>query len=317
MILRSIELEDFRNYHKARVDFDPELTVIHGHNGQGKTNLLEAIHILSFTKSMRNIRERECVRFERDRAFINGKTEDETLEIAISLTERKLLKRGGGECSTRDWLGALPAVFFGPQELNLVREGPSTRRRFLDMAICGMHPAYVSALSMYKRALEHKKKLLIDRNTDVLPEFNDILKQKGAIVADFREKYFQKLAPLAAKYYAGISSGAEVLELRYAANSLDNLDEVRELEAGQALYGPHRDDIKFLMNGREMKSFGSQGQVKSAAIAVKLAERQIIERELNTAPVMLLDDVLSELDENRLYPVITTDLLQNHLRRGV
>ena len=326
MTLTSIKTENFRNLHTQQVCFTQGINVILGSNGQGKTNLLEAVYMLSITKSMRGARDRDCVSFGQEWARVSGTAEDgendpQTFELLITPAGRKLKLDGVEERSARDWIGRLPVVFFGPQELDAVRAGPSRRRRMLDAALCQTDPRYTRALARYKRAYEHKKSILRAVNNaaqsmaETLPEFDRQLAVHGAVITLARAAYTRKLAELAAKYHADISGGAEALSVGYKPNVeipdgsaqtaetllLDALETARprDLRAGRTQTGVLHDDVALEINGREARLFASQGQSRTAAVALKLAERDILKKALGRTPILLLDDVMSELDAGR------------------
>jgi len=315
-MLEKLELINFRNYKEIRVEFSPKVNVIWGDNGQGKTNLLEAIHILAFTKSMRTNRETDLIKFEEDFFVIKG----DSLEIRLSHGERRSMFNNGVKYSTaREWLGILPIVFFGPQELNIIHGEPGFRRRFLDMAICQYKKKYTHAMSVYKRAREQKSKILreyLDKPSllDTLPEFNEKMIQSGEVILSERIDFIKLLLEKAKVYHSSISSNKENLDIEYQTK--ENLREEiknstdREIKAGTCLVGPHRDDIIISINGLNSRSYASQGQVRTAALALKLSERDILDEKLESTPIMLLDDVLSELDNKR------RDYILNHQEKG-
>ena len=303
-MISRLELRNFRNFKEAEVTFSPGVNVICGKNGQGKTNLLEAIHVLGFTKSMRTNGDREMIKFGED--FFTVKAGG--LEIRLSSNGKKtLLKDGAVYPGSKDWLGLLPVVFFGPQELGIVKNEPGLRRRFMDMAICQIRPRYTRALSEYNRAKDHKSKILKNHREkpgllETLPEFNEKMIACGELLIRERTAFVEKLAELSEKYHRDISGGGETLKVSYTADTdlRGTLERVRdrEIAAGTCLAGPHRDDIRSTVNGIDARAFASQGQAKTAALAFKLSERDIL-REYLGNPVILLDDVLSELDETR------------------
>ena len=299
--------------------------MILGSNGQGKTNLLEAVYMLSITKSMRGARDRDCVSFGQEWAKVCGTAEDgendpRTFELLITPAGKKLKLDGVEERSARDWIGKLPVVFFGPQELDAVRAGPSRRRRMLDAALCQVNPLYTRALALYKRAYEHKKSILraagsVPSMLETLPAFDRQMAVHGAVITQARAAYTLELAQTATRYHADISNGAEALRAAYKPNVeaagdsaqavetliYDALEKARphDLRSGRTQTGVLHDDVSLEINGREARLFASQGQSRTAAIALKLAERDILTKALNQTPVLLLDDVLSELDAER------------------
>ena len=328
MTVGSIRLDNFRNFRELELSFAPGVNIIYGKNGQGKTNLLEAVYMLSITKSMRGARDRDCVMFGQSFARVAGKVYTDggtghTLEMSISGEGKGLRIDGVGGTPAREWIGCLPVVFFGPQEMEIVRAGPSRRRRLLDTALCQIKPRYTRALSMYKKAHEHKKGILSRAGGKpslalAMPEFDLKLAQSGAVVWKERAGYAVRLAATAANYHRRISGGAEDFSAAYAPGVPDTgsgaederglaallmaaFERSREhdLRAARTRTGMLYDDLDIRVCGRDARAFASQGQARTAALALKLAERDILREELGEHPVLLLDDVMSELDGTR------------------
>lgn len=315
-MLSNLKLINFRNYSEVDVEFSPGVNVIWGENGQGKTNLLEAVHVLAFTKAMRTNKESELIKFEENFAIIKS----DKLEMRFSRETRRIMLSDGVKITAaREWLGLLPVVFFGPQELNIVRGEPGLRRRFMDMAICQYKPNYTHALAVYNRAREHKAKILREHVEkpdllDTLPDFNEKMIQSGEIIVKERFEFISLIYERSKAYHNSISSDREKLGIEYHSkeNLRAEMEQVmeKEIRAGICLAGPHRDDIITEINGLSSRAYASQGQVRTAALALKLAERDILEEKLGTTPIMLLDDVLSELDGGR------RDYVLNHQKKG-
>jgi len=272
--------------------------------------------VLSFTKSMRARKETDLINFESDFCVIKG----DALEMRFSRTERRVMLKSGVKYPTaREWLGILPVVLFGPQELNIVRDEPGLRRRFMDMAICQYRPSYTYALNVYNRARGQKSKILreyIEKPSllDTLPEFSEKMIQSGELIIKERLSFISILSERAKAYHGSISSERESLGLEYMTkeNLRAEMESIRdkEIRSGVCLAGPHRDDIVITINGMDSRAYASQGQIRTAALALKLAERDILAEKLETIPIMLLDDVLSELDGKR------RDYILNHQEKG-
>ena len=320
-------LEGFRNYDSQQLTFDGRCNVIYGENAQGKTNLLEAIVYLSCGRSPRTHADRELIGFDRDRARLVGhiqarEREFET-EILLNRGRRRRMTingvaaRNGGDLSQ-----VLHTVFFSPEDLFLIREGAAARRRFMDQSLCQLRPRYAEALTEYGRLYDHKTRILRDSDEypqllDTLPDFNHRLCQVGAVLISYRARYVQALAVHARRAHWECSGEREDLALTYQTVKTveDPLGPVQDiagaLEEHQArhyqaelasrlcLSGPHKDDIAVTVNGLEARHFCSQGQVRTAALSLKLADREIHKTAIGEYPVMLLDDVLSELDPRR------------------
>ena len=323
MILTSIALEDFRNYHSFQTQFSPGVNVIYGENAQGKTNLLEAAAYLSTARSHRARFDRELISFcaetARVQAQIQGEDRTFLLEARLGRGVRRQLFSNGVRLKTAAELsGILNTVLFCPEDLSLIRAGAAERRRFLDDCICQLRPRYAAALTEYRRLYEHKTRILRDHEEkpsllDTLEEFNVQMAQVGAVLIHYRAHFIRRLRERAAAIHSDFSGGREVVDLDYRTVStvtdpqapvrdlLEALLEHQhshrraELEAKQCLSGPHKDDLILEID----RQFASQGQTRTAALSLKLASREIFFQETGEWPVLLLDDVLSELDERR------------------
>ena len=327
MMLRSLELDFFRNYTHLEASFDPRVNLIYGDNAQGKTNLLEAIAYLSTARSHRSRYDRELSMMGVDSAFLQGEVDSRersfTLEAKLFRGRGKQLYSNGVRLKNAGELsGILTTVLFCPEDLYLIREGGAARRKFLDSAICQLRPRYAAALAEYNRLYEHKTRILRDwpENPSLLQTLDDFslrLAQTGAILIHYRAHFIRRLREHAPAIHADFSGGRETLELGYETVStvddpmasprdilprlLDHQQSHRqaELDARQCLSGPHKDDVTVDINGAPAKLYGSQGQTRTAALSLKLAQREIMEEETGEWPVLLLDDVLSELDGKR------------------
>ena len=320
-------LEGFRNYDSQQLTFDGSCNVIYGENAQGKTNLLEAIVYLSCGRSPRTHADRELIGFDRDRARLVGhiQAREREFETEILLNRgrrRRMTVNGVAARNGGDLSQVLHTVFFSPEDLFLIREGAAARRRFMDMSLCQLRPRYAEALAEYGRLYEHKTRILRDSDEypqllDTLPDFDRRLCQVGAVLISYRARYVQALAVHARRAHWECSGEREDLALTYQTVKTveDPLGPVQDiagaLEEHQAqhhqaelasrlcLSGPHKDDIAVTVNGLEARHFCSQGQVRTAALSLKLADREIHKTAIGEYPVMLLDDVLSELDPRR------------------
>lgn len=327
MIVRSITLDFYRNYVHFEGSFSPHGNVIYGENAQGKTNLLEAIAYLSSAQSHRARYDRELIRFGVDSAFLKGEVvsrgREFTLEANLSRLGRRQIYSNGVKLRTVSELsGILNTVLFCPEDLYLIREGAVARRRFLDSCICQLRPRYAQALTEYRKLYEHKTRILKDQEErpdllDTLDEFNLRMAQTGAVLIHYRAHFIKKLAASAAAIHRDFSGGREALTLRYETVStvedpfagpkeilprlLEHQENHRraELESRQCLSGPHKDDLVVELDGVLARTYGSQGQTRTAALSLKLAQREIFFQDTGEYPVLLLDDVLSELDARR------------------
>ncbi len=327
MIVRALSLDFFRNYLHLEAAFDPGVNVICGDNAQGKTNLLEAIAYLSTASSHRARYDRELIQFGVDHAFVKGEISargrDFTLEARLGRgVRRQLFSNGVRLKSAGELSGVLNTVLFCPEDLYLIREGAAVRRRFLDGCICQLRPKYAEALAEYRRLYEHKTRILRDWEEhpsllDTLDEFNLRMAQTGAMLIHYRAHFVKRLREVTPPIHRDFSGGREKLDLQYEtvstvteaegsvrqilAQLLAHQESHRraELEARQCLSGPHKDDLTVELDGVPAKQFASQGQTRTAALSLKLASRELFFQETGEWPVLLLDDVLSELDRRR------------------
>ncbi len=327
MIVKKLELDFFRNYSHLEAEFDPRVNLIYGDNAQGKTNLLEAVAYLSAARSHRARYDREMIMLDVDSAFVKGEVfsrdRDFTLEARLLRGKGRQLWSNGVKLKTAGELaGILNTVLFCPEDLSLIRAGSEERRRFLDGAICQLRPRYTQALAEYSRLYGHKTRILRDwqENPSLLQMLDDFslrMAQTGAVIIHYRAHFIKRLRERAPAIHANFSGGREELELRYQTVSTVNDPLMRprellplllehqekhrqaELDSRQCLSGPHKDDLMVDIGGKNAKTYASQGQTRTAALSLKLAQREIFQEETGEWPVLLLDDVLSELDPKR------------------
>lgn len=339
MNLNNIQLQDFRNYRQLQLDFDPGVNLIVGDNAQGKTNLLESIIYMGSGKSFRTQKASELVRLGAEFGEIQGnmfsQQRNQQLRWILFPTARprqlyhnRVKKKSAGEIS-----GVLQTVLFCPEDLMVLKSGASARRRLGDNALCQLRPNYEAALTEYNRILEQKNRILKDRFENpavmqILPEYNTRLCQVGALLISYRARFYEGLGKAAKEYHNKFSGGAEDFHLEYRTVSTvtdpfapvqtitEQLQEHLqshargELESAQCLTGPHKDDFDVTLSGMSLKAFGSQGQTRTAAISLKLAQRELMGSQSGEIPVLLLDDVLSELDPGR------QDFVLNQIDKG-
>ena len=328
MHLNEIYLRSFRNYDEVTVEFEPGVNLIVGDNAQGKTNLLEAISYLGSGKSFRAQKTGEMIRFGAEFAEIQGKVHAQDREQILRWVlfdrnrPRQIWRNGAKKKTTAEIAGVLPTVLFCPEDLMVLKTGAAQRRRLGDHALCALRPNYDAALTEYNRILEQKGRILKDHFEnpallDILPDYNTRLCQVGALLISYRARFYDSLGKAAAQYHSQFSGFAEEFTLDYKTVSTvsdpfasvaklteDLTDHLQrhyraEIESGQCLTGPHKDDFTVSLSGIDLKAYGSQGQTRTAAISLKLAQRELMGREWGEEPVLLLDDVLSELDPGR------------------
>ena len=328
MNIHNITLENFRNYRELSLETDPGVNLIVGDNAQGKTNLLEAVIYMGSGKSFRTQKAAELVRLGAQFGEISGTLYSQERQQSLrwvlfpAARPRQLFLNGVKKKTAGEISGVLQTVLFCPEDLMVLKAGASARRRLGDNALCQLRPNYEAALTEYGRILEQKNKILKDRYEnpallEILPEYNAQLCQIGALLISYRARFYEGLGTAAAKYHGLFSGGAEEFSLEYRTVSTINdpfapVKEIEgqlrehleshyraELESAQCLTGPHKDDFDVTLSGMSLKAFGSQGQVRTSAISLKLAQRELMHKQSGEIPVLLLDDVLSELDPGR------------------
>lgn len=326
MICTNIKTLNFRNSLEADVNFTDGVNVLVGNNAQGKTNLLEAVYMFSLGKSFRAAKESDMVNFDMNEAKVsltyreNSRSDLQNITMKIGKNRRRVIEINGlkiGKLS--EMIGAFRAVLFCPEHLSLVKEGPSMRRSYLDVAISQFRPVYLRSLQRYYAILEQRNKLikgaeedrrLFDSTVDI---WSAQLAHEAAIIASYREKYVKLVHNAVSEIIKDMSGERELVEISYSGSGkLESYEDLhvneerflklltenhdREIGAGATLWGIHKDDIDIKINSKEARKFASQGQQRSIALALKLAEGEICRQETGDFPVLLLDDVLSELD---------------------
>ena len=325
MIVKSIAFENFRNLKNTKIFPSEGINVIYGDNAQGKTNLIEALWLMTGGRSFRGSKDGELIAFGKKYANVCieffSEERDQELKILINTGKRTAVLNDVEKNYMSQIVGCFCAVVFSPDHLTLVKGGPDERRNFIDAAICQIKPAYASHLSRYRRIMNERNSLLKDiprhrELEDTLEIWNDRLVYEGAAIALERFDYVSLLSDSSSEFYEGISSGKEKLSVEYRTSygGNENMDfnELRnrmweilrekqkdDVYFGYTTSGIHRDDLIVKINGMEARSFGSQGQQRSSVLAMKLAEAEILGNKKGEKPVILLDDVLSELDRSR------------------
>lgn len=316
MIIKSIELKNFRNYEDLSLSFDPGTNIIFGNNAQGKTNILEAAYMSGTTKSHKGSKDREMIRFGEQEAHIRTVVAKEGREYQIDMHLKQ--NRSKGIAINRvpikkasELFGLLNIVFFSPEDLNIIKNGPAERRRFLDSELCQLDRLYLSDLTNYNKILNQRNKLLKDMVyrgdlSDTLPVWDMQLVETGKKIIRRRRQFVEELNEIVRHIHYKISGEKEELLLKYEPSIEDssfeeelNRVKVRDLKLCQTSVGPHRDDLLFSIQGVDIRKFGSQGQQRTSALSLKLSEIELVKRSIHDTPVLLLDDVLSELDSNR------------------
>lgn len=333
MKLTELNLHHFRNYDEAQVEFSPQINVLIGENAQGKTNLLESIYVLAMTRSHRTNNDRELIEFGKDAAQIKGTVQRKLgslkLELDIGKHGKKAKANHLEKARLSEYLGQLNVILFAPEDLALVKGAPTVRRRFIDMEFGQVSPKYLHDLTQYRDILKQRNRYLKQLQSHEAQDqlYLEVLSEQlaavgGAIISQ-RVKFLSELEGYAQELHQSITQGRENLTFEYssAVKDASALTEVelsealmdlyrqnqsKEIFQGTTLYGPHRDDVRFLINHKNVQTYGSQGQQRTTALSVKLAEIDLMKNQTGEYPILLLDDVLSELDGARQTHLLKT-----------
>lgn len=316
MIIKSLELENFRNYGTLEISFDPGTNILYGDNAQGKTNILEAIYLASTTKSHKGSKDNEIINFEKDESHIRMIIDKDGADTRIDMH----LRRGKSKVISIDLqkkkkaselLGLCKVVVFSPEDLSIIKEGPSNRRRFADMELSQLDSFYLYNLSHYNKIIDQRNQLLKDlyfqpHLSETLNIWDDQLVSYGSKIIERRRQFANQLKEIITDIHLKLSGGKEHLDIIYepdvteedfAKRLQENLE--RDKKNKTTSVGPHRDDFNFTIGGIDIRKFGSQGQQRTTALSLKLAEIELVKKISGENPILLLDDVLSELDGNR------------------
>ncbi len=316
MIIKSIELANFRNYDHLQLSFDKGVNILYGDNAQGKTNVLEAIFLSATTKSHKGSKDKEIIEFNEEESHIRTMIEKRELEYRVDMHLRKSKSKGiaiNGQKIKKaaELIGILNVVFFSPEDLSIIKDGPSERRRFIDMELCQLDKSYLYHLNQYNKVLNNRNKLLKDiifhpSLKETLDIWDEQLVQYGIQIIKRRAEFIKELNDIIYDIHKKLSGEKEILFLEYEPDIKpeefknkvkENRD--KDLKLSQTTIGPHKDDCIFMINECDIRKFGSQGQQRTAALSLKLAEIELVKKVTKDNPVLLLDDVLSELDSNR------------------
>ena len=316
MIIKYLELSDFRNYKDIHIDFSPDTNIFFGNNAQGKTNLLEAVFLTGTTKSYKGSHDSEIISFGKEygiiRALFNKKGIDYKIGIQLRKDKRKAISINNSPVKkAADLLGIVNVVLFSPEDISIIKNGPEKRRRFIDMTLCQIDKEYLFALTSYNRIINQRNKLLksCDKNSDItytLDVWDDQLINYGKKVINRRTSFINELNSIIKNIHINLSGSNEELLINYKKNTDENEfnnkllnNRKKDIITKNTSSGPHRDDISFELEKIDIKKYGSQGQQRTVALSLKLSEIEIIKRAVDDTPILLLDDVLSELDMNR------------------
>lgn len=344
MIIQSIELCNFRNYEREVFHFNKGTNVLYGDNAQGKTNVLEAIFVGGTTKSHKGSKDADMIKKGKDEAHIRYFVEknDCTFKVEIHMKRGKtkgIAIDGLPIKSSRELMGLSNIVFFSPEDLGIIKDGPEVRRRFIDMELCQLNKAYLYYLTQYKKVLKQRNSLLkqIQENRELINTLEIWDKQfveYGKKIIELREEFVTQIDDIMKEKHSNLTGGKELIHTKYNPNcKAKDLEEQlflsgdRDIYQGSTTVGPHRDDMLFYIGNQEIKTYGSQGQKRTAALSLKMAEIEIVEKIMGEKPILLLDDVLSELDRNRqnyllenmkgIQTIITCTGLEEFIKNGI
>jgi len=311
MYIKKLKVQNFRNYEEQEIEFNKNINVIYGDNAQGKTNILEAIFLTSFGKSFRTTKEKEIINKDKDfaKVYVEYEKEDRDGKIQITLADKKEIKINGVKIKKlSELLGTVNIVIFTPDDMDILKDGPQQRRRFLDMMIGQIRTNYVHNLNSYIKTLEQRNNYLKSRsiNEAMLDIWDEKLAEYGEKIYQYRNEYIEKIKLKIKDIHKEITD--EDISIVYKSDCenkekyLKKLKENRELDKlkGYTSKGTHKDDFKVLINGEDVRIYGSQGQNRTSILSLKLAELQVIHDEIGEYPILLLDDFMSELDEKRI-----------------
>lgn len=316
MILKSVALSHFRNYDDLYMEFDKGTNILYGDNAQGKTNVLESIYVSGTTKSHKGSKDRELIQFGQEESHIRTVVEKGGLDYQIDMHLKKNKSKGIAINripikKASELFGILNIVFFSPEDLNIIKNGPLERRRFLDVELCQLDKIYLYNLTKYNKILNQRNRLLKDINfkpelLDTIAVWDMQLVEYGKKIIQTRKEFVEELNAIVYEIHKKISGNKEELVLKYepdviAENMEAQLEKCKEkdLRFGQTSVGPHRDDLCFMIKGIDVRKYGSQGQQRSCALSLKLSEIELVKKSIKETPILILDDVLSELDSNR------------------
>lgn len=316
MIIKSLELQDYRNYDSLNLAFDRGTNILYGDNAQGKTNILEAIYVSATTKSHKGSKDRDIVNFHKEEAHIRTFLEKEGVETRVDLHLRKSGSKGiaiDGQKIKKaaDLLGICNVVFFSPEDLGIIKEGPAERRRFVDMELCQLDGFYLYNLNHYNKIVTQRNRLLKDLYfnpdlKDTLHIWDSQLVSFGSKVIERRKLFVDQLNEIIYDIHKRLSGGREEILIQYEPDvQIEEFEknlrcsQEKDIKLKQTTVGPHRDDFCFLTGNVDIRKFGSQGQQRTAALSLKLSEIELVKKMTKDTPILLLDDVLSELDSNR------------------
>lgn len=316
MVIKSLKLKNYRNYELLNLNFDPKTNILYGDNAQGKTNILEALYLSGTTKSHRGTKDRDMIQFGYDESHLETVVEKNGIDFKIDMHLKKNSPKGIAINKipirrASELFGIVHFVFFSPEDLNIIKEGPAGRRRFIDLELSQLDKVYLSNLSNYNRIINQRNSLLKElyyreELIDTLDIWDMQLAEYGEKVIAGRKKFIEQVNDIISEIHYKLTGGKERITLTYESSVGDeSLESVlkrnreRDLRLKSTSAGPHRDDLCFYVGDIDIRKFGSQGQQRTAALSLKLSEIELVKQIIRDTPILLLDDVLSELDKNR------------------
>lgn len=324
MIIESIKLKNYRNYNELHMEFNQGTNILYGDNAQGKTNILEAVYVCCTSKSHKNAKDRDIIRFNQDESHIKLQVRKNNVPYRLDMHLKKnktkgIAINGVPIRKASELFGITNVIFFSPEDLNIIKNGPSERRRFIDMELCQLNKLYVHSLVQYNKVLLQRNKLL--KELVFHPEYEETLDvwdmqlvTYGREVIRFRRDFIFRLNGIIHGIHENLSGNKEDMVISYEPYTRDEEFEEtlkrnrpQDMKQKTTLAGPHRDDISFIVNGIDIRRYGSQGQQRTSALSLKLSELELVKELSHDSPILLLDDVLSELDGSR----------QNHLLSAI
>ncbi len=316
MYIESIQLKNFRNYENITIDFHKGTNIFYGDNAQGKTNILEAVYLCGTTKSHRGSKDREMIRFDQEESHIRMNVVKDSLSYKIDMHLKKNKSKGIAINGipikkAKELFGIVNLVFFSPEDLNIIKNGPGERRRFMDLELCQLDPLYLTELASYNHIVNQRNKLLRDLYLtpslrDTLDVWDQQMIQYGKKIIEKRERFVRELNEVIHSIHRNLTGGIENLQVIYEpsitaeeySNAIEKNKE-RDIRMKMTGTGPHRDDLCVSVNGIDIRKYGSQGQQRTSALSLKMSEIYLVKERIKDTPVLLLDDVMSELDSSR------------------
>ena len=317
MIIESLELKDFRNYQYLSISLNKDINIFYGQNAQGKTNVLESIYVASTTRSQLRAKDKEMIRFGCEDSHIKMNMVKNDIHYRIDMHLKNNKNKGiavnGVICKKiKDYIGSVHVISFSPEDLNLIKNGPAERRRFLDSELCQLYKAYLYDLTRYNKIIVQRNALLKElsfktSNMDTLNIWDEELIRYGLNIIRYRKEYIDDINEIIGDIHRKLTNKDQKLLLKYEPDISDEYsfrdkigkNRAYEIKMKTTMYGPQRDDISFELDGIDMRKYGSQGQKRTIALALKLAQIEIVKKKTGDSPILLLDDVMSELDSER------------------